>query len=96
MNRRLEQTSARLRAARAKLAVADEQLGALEDEASSHELRAMVSETPDAAYEFRQAAAHVAAMRRHRDDLRAEVAELETRQDELLDRLSASRGNSQG
>lgn len=94
LNRRLEQTSARLRAARAKLAVAEEQLAALEDEASNHELRALVSETPDAAYEFRQASAHVASMRRHRDDLRAEVAELSLRQDELLDKLSAARGNS--
>ncbi|MEY2626591.1 MAG: hypothetical protein RJB08_350 [Actinomycetota bacterium] len=94
VNRRLEQTSARLRAAKAKLAVAEEQLSALEDEASSHEMRALVSETPDAAYEFRQASAHVAAMRRHRDDLRAEVAELEIRQDELLDKLSAARGSA--
>ena len=90
LNRRLEQNAARLRAARAKLAVAEEQLSALEDEASNHELRALVSETPDAAYEFRQASAHVAAMRRHRDDLRREVVDLEVRQDELLDRLSAS------
>ena len=94
MNRRLENTSARLKAARAKLAVAEEQLGALEDEASNHELRALVSETPDAAYEFRQAAAHVAAMRRHRDDLLAEVSELMLRQDELLDKLSAARGST--
>jgi hypothetical protein len=31
-------------------------------------------------------------MRRHRDDLLREVVDLETRQDELLDRLSAARG----
>lgn len=93
VNRRLEQNAARLRAARAKLALADEQLSALEDEASSQELRAIVSETPDSAFEYRQASAHAAAMRRHRDDLRREVADLETRQDQLLDRLSALRGN---
>lgn len=93
VNRRLEQNAARLRAARAKLALADEQLSALEDEASSQELRAIVSETPDSAFGYRQASAHAAAMRRHRDDLRREVADLETRQDQLLDRLSALRGN---
>ena len=93
MNRRLEQNAARLRAARAKLALADEQLAALEDEASNQELRAIVSETPDSAFEFRQASAHAAAMRRHRDDLRREVADLEARQDDLLDWLSAARAN---
>jgi chromosome segregation ATPase len=93
LNRRLEQNAARLRAARAKLALADEQLSALEDEASSQELRAIVSETPGSAFEYRQASAHAAAMRRHRDDLRSEVADLEARQDQLLDRLSAARGS---
>lgn len=93
MNRRLEQNAARLRSARAKLALADEQLTALEDEASNQELRAIVSETPDSAFEYRQASAHAAAMRRHRDDLRREVADLETRQDQLLDRLSGVQGS---
>ena len=93
MNRRLEQNAARLRTARAKLALADEQLSALVDEASNQELRAIVSETPDAAFEFRQASAHAAAMRRHREDLRREVADLLERQDQLLDRLSAARAS---
>ena len=93
MNRRLEQNAARLRAARAKLALADEQLSAMEDDAASHELRAIVSETADSAFEFRQAAAHAAAMRRHRDDLRREVADLEVHQDRLLDKLSVVRGS---
>jgi chromosome segregation ATPase len=93
VNRRLEQNAARLRAARAKLALAEEQLSALEDEASSQELRAIVSETPDSGFEYRRASAHAAAMRRHRDDLRREVADLASRQDQLLDRLSAPRGN---
>ncbi len=93
MNRRLEQNAARIRVARAKLSLANEQLSALEDEASSQELRAIVSETPDSAFEYRQASAHAAAMRRHRDDLRHEVADLEARQDQLLDRLSTLRDN---
>lgn len=92
LNRRLEQNAARLRTAKAKLALADEQLAAMEDDAANQELRAIVSETADSAFEFRQAAAHAAAMRRHRDDLLREVVDLETRQDELLDRLSAARG----
>jgi len=93
LNRRLEQNATRLRAARAKLALADEHLSALQDEASTQELRAIVSETPDAAFEYRRATAHAAAMRRHRDELRDEVAELEVRQDQLLDRLSSARDN---
>ena len=96
VERRLAQTSVRLREAREKIRVADEQLDAMADEASHHELRALVSETPDASYEFRQAKAHADAMKRHRDDLVALVRELEQRQDDLLDKMSNSRGREGG
>ena len=91
VERRLAQTSVRLRESREKIRVADEQLDAMADEASHHELRALVSETPDASYEYRQAKAHADAMRKHRDDLVALVKELEQRQDDLLDKMSGSR-----
>jgi hypothetical protein len=53
-------------------------------------LRALVSETPLAGQEHREAERHAEAMRRHRDDLAAEVQRLEASQDSLLDRLVAA------
>jgi len=87
--RRLAQLSVRIRVTREKLRVADEQFEALSDEASDHEMRALVSETADASFEFRQAKAHSEAMRRHRDQLSNAIREFELRQDELLDKMSA-------
>ena len=49
---------------------------------------ALVSETPAASYESNDARKHVDAMRRHRDHVITEIAELEARQDRLLDELS--------
>ena len=88
--RRLTQVASRLRALRAELAVIDEQLTQLVDEADDLALRALVAETPSANHESNDARKHADAMRRHREHVRAEIAELEVRQDELLDRLSAS------
>lgn len=73
-----------------ELAVADEQLAHLDDDAEEARLRALVSETPLAGQEHREAQRHADAMRRHRDELAAEVAQLETAQNDLLDRLVAS------
>lgn len=88
--RRLSQVASRLRALRAELAVIDEQLTQLVDEADDLALRALVAETPSANHESNDARKHADAMRRHREHVRAEIAGLEVRQDELLDRLSAS------
>ncbi len=88
--RRLAHVATRLRALRDELAIIDEQLSQLADEADDLSLRALVSETPSASYESNQARKHVDAMRRHREHVVAEIAELEQRQDELLDRLTAS------
>ncbi|MEZ5176987.1 MAG: hypothetical protein R2746_01540 [Acidimicrobiales bacterium] len=74
----------------AQLAVAEEQLAHLVDEAEEARLRALVSETPLAGQEHREAERHADAMRRHRDDLVAEVHRLEASQDALLDRLVAA------
>jgi hypothetical protein len=73
-----------------ELAVADEQLAHLDDDAEEARLRALVSETPLAGQEHREAQRHADAMRRHRDELAAEVAQLENAQNDLLDRLVAS------
>lgn len=86
--RRLTQVSARLQALRNELAIVDEQLGQLGDDADDLALRALVSETPGASFESNDARKHVDAMRRHRDHVVAEIAELEERQDQLLDRMS--------
>ena len=49
----------------------------------------VVSETPLADREHQDAERHATAMRRHREDVAAEIARLERRQDELLDELLA-------
>jgi predicted nucleic acid-binding Zn-ribbon protein len=86
--RRLTQVSTRLRALRDELAMVDEQLAHLADDADDLAIRALVSETPAASYESNDARKHVDAMRRHRDRVITEIAELEARQDRLLDELS--------
>lgn len=88
--RRLTQVATRLRTLRAELAVIDEQLAHLVDEADDLALRALVSETPAASQEAGEARKHADAMARHRDRVVAEIAQLEVRQDELLDRLTST------
>jgi predicted nucleic acid-binding Zn-ribbon protein len=86
--RRLTQVTSRLRTLRDELAMVDEQLAHLADDADDLALRALVSETPAASYESNDARKHVDAMRRHREHVVSEIAELEARQDRLLDELS--------
>jgi hypothetical protein len=87
VERRLSQVATRLRSLREELAMVDEQLAHLAGDADDLALRALVSETPSASFESNDARKHVDAMRRHRDHVVAQIAELEARQDELLDRL---------
>jgi hypothetical protein len=89
LERRLSEIGSRLRELRQELVLSDEQLAHLADQADEARLRALVSETPIAGQEHREAQRHSDAMARHRDDVRAEIARLEATQDELLDRLSA-------
>lgn len=89
IERKLFEVAERLRALRAELAVADEQLQALAEAADDARLRALVSETPLAGREHTEAQRHADAMARHRADVLQELAELERTQDELLDRLLA-------
>ena len=91
IRRRITEVSRRLGRCRQELQVAEEQLGYFSDSESDAQLRALVSETPMADRELRDAARHAAAMTGHRDRLQAEIAELEERLDALLDRLSARR-----
>lgn len=88
IERRLTEVHERLRRARAELAVLDEQLAALTEAAEDARLRALVSETPLADKEHREAQKHADAMLRSRAAVLAAIAELERAQDELLDRLT--------
>jgi chromosome segregation ATPase len=89
VERRLAELSDQLKAIRRELAVADEQLAQLVDEADDARLRALVSETPLAERDHREAERHAAAMGRHRADLVAQLEAVERSQDELLDKLIA-------
>ena len=89
VERRLSQVAERLRQLRDELDVSAEQLAHLADAADEARLRALVSETPLADRDRRAAERHAEVMRRHRAQVEAEIARLERRQDELLDRLVA-------
>ena len=88
VRRRLSQVSNRLRTLRDELAVVDEQLVHLRDDADDLAIRALVAESPAASIESTDARKHVDAMLRHRQHVLAEIAELELRQDQLLDELT--------
>ena len=85
----MRQVSTQLRTLRDELQVIDEQLLQLKDEADDKELRAMVAETPFAAFEHREAQAHADAMSGHRLRVLQRISGLEVRQDALLDSLNA-------
>jgi hypothetical protein len=95
LERRLTEVSDRLRQLRDELQVADEQLAHFADEAEDARIRALVSETPLAEQEHREARKHADAMGRHRADVIAELEDLERTQDELLDRLVAGSAGSE-
>jgi hypothetical protein len=89
LQRRLVDVSERLKRIRAELAVTEEQVLFLEEEAERQRLRALVAETPIADVEARDARRHADLLAQHRDSLRATVRELMGEQDLLLDRISA-------
>ena len=90
VERRLSQVASRLKSLRDELAMIDEQLDHLATDADDQAIRALVSETPGAAFEANDARKHADAMAGHRDHIVSTIAELEQRQDELLDKLTAS------
>lgn len=83
--RRLVDVSQRLQRAREELGVLDQQLMALADDADEARTRALVSDSPMADREYREAERAAEAMRRSRAALAATIAELERSQDELLE-----------
>jgi hypothetical protein len=89
LKRRLVDVSDRIKRQRAELAVTEEQLAFLEEEAEDARLRALVAETPLGEAEARDARKHSDAMARQRDALARSIAALLREQDDLLDRMAA-------
>lgn len=92
VEKRLSQSAERLKQLRAELVVVDEQLVFLADAADEARLRALVSETPLADKEHREAQKHAEAMSRRRAEIVTSIADLVRTQDELLDRLMGEAG----
>ena len=90
IERRLRGVGRQLSALRADLRVCDEQLLQVSDDADESRLRALVSETPLAEREYREAQRHADRLQRHRDEISQRIARLEADQDALLDRFTAS------
>ena len=91
IERRLVGISTRLQRLQEELAIANEQLGHFAGEADDARIRSLVSETPVADRDYRDAQRHADAMRRHRDGVVAEIGKLQRNQDQLLDQLAADR-----
>lgn len=87
VERRLTKVGSRLKVLRAELAVIDEQLLYLGDDADDQAIRAMVAETAASSFEARSAKGNFANMTKHRAKVVEEIADLEVRQDELLDQM---------
>ena len=87
IERKLFDVAQRLKRAREQLAVIEEQLAVMSEAADEARIRSLVSETPLAHREYAEAQRHADAMERSRRTVASEVAELQTAQDELLDRL---------
>ncbi|MGD0314158.1 MAG: hypothetical protein ABSC90_17035 [Acidimicrobiales bacterium] len=92
LERRLSDVHDRLVRARAELAVLDEQLVVIDEIADDTRMRALVSETPGASREYEEARRHSVATLQTRAALADQVAELQRRQDELLDQLVVDPG----
>ena len=85
----LKKTSSRLRTLRDELRVIDEQRMYVDDDAVDLQLRAVVADSPMARSEAHEAGGHAAAYSKARAHIVDEIAQLEAKQDQLLDRLSA-------
>lgn len=89
IERKLKDLATELRRLREDLHVSTEQLEHLTMEAEEARIRALVSETPLAEQEHNASAAHAERMRMHHDEIGRRIAELEQRQDQLLDEMTA-------
>ena len=87
VERQLRKVGNRLKDLREELRILDEQVPYLLDDADDLEIRAAI-QSPGAAGEYREARLHVDAHARHRARIVAEIADLEKRIDDLLDKQS--------
>jgi hypothetical protein len=88
VEKRLRHNLASIKKLTVDLAVLDEQLDALRDDARDKELRSLVAETPLALHEFRDADKHVQALLAQREHLVKSIASITEQQDALLDKLA--------
>jgi hypothetical protein len=91
LERRIRDVHTRLVRAREELAVLDEQLAVVADEAEEARLRSLVSETPLAAHEYAEVKRHADAITRAREAMGTAVDDLQHRQDELLTHVGTGR-----
>jgi len=89
IERRLRQISQQIKTLRDDIGQTEEQSRQLTDEADNARIRALVSETPLAEREHRQADRHSERLRRHRERSLERLQELQVEQDQLLDRLGS-------
>ena len=91
VERRLAKTGARLKVLRGEIAVTEEQLLYLGEDADDQAIRAMVAETASSSFDARSAQGNFENMSKHRARMIAEISQLEQQQDELLDKLLSVR-----
>jgi hypothetical protein len=84
---RLTQISTEIAEARTGLRILEEQLAFLEEVAEDARIRAVVSETPLADREYREARGDFERMRRSHDEAVAALDALRREQDALLERM---------
>ena len=89
IERRLLDLSERIKQTNTEIAVANEQLIFLDEEAEDARLRAIVAETPMEVAAANEAQRHADALRRQQEVLDRTLRALRVEQDELLDRLTA-------
>jgi len=94
IERRLRNVSSQVTDLRGEITVIDEQLAHFAEEADDLRLRAMVSETPLATREHRDASRTVAALRKDREVKVERLTRMEEKQDGLLDELNNRRDQS--
>lgn len=89
ITRKLAKTSKRLTSLRGELGTIDEQARHLRDDADDMAVRAMVADDTGVSRDARRAQEHADTHRKNRARVVTEIAELEQRQNALLDRLTA-------
>ena len=91
LHRRLAQAASRLQELRTELVIIEDQMSHVVDDADDKAMRALVSETPSADFEYRDAKRHADAMKRNHQKIVAEISELERKINDLLDRMKESK-----